>query len=108
MINAYLAKVTSIGCLGGRRSPPFYTFNKEVSVRKVNEMIKALISFWIWIAIVLSSFFMAVLAAISSTIPKPVVIVFAIVVFALSLAVPVINPGIFIKRYTTATGGGWN
>lgn len=73
-------------------------------MRKVNGMIKALISFWIWIAIVLSSFFMFVLAAISSTIPKPFVIVFAIVVFALSLAVPVINPGIFIKRYTTATG----
>ena len=73
-------------------------------MRKANGMIKALISFWIWIAIVLSSFFMSVLAVISSTIPKPFAIVFATVIFVLSLAVPVINPGIFIKRYTAATG----
>lgn len=73
-------------------------------MRKINGMHKALISFWCWIAIMVSSFFMVVLAAFSPIVSKPFVIVFAILIFGLSLAVPVINPGVFAKRHTTATG----
>ncbi len=68
-------------------------------MRKLNGMLKALVSFWCWIAIMLSSFMMFVLAVVR-TVPRPLAIV-----FALSLAVPVMNPGIFAKRHTTATGG---
>lgn len=73
-------------------------------MRKLNGMLKALISFWCWIAITVSSFFMIVLAALTPIVSKPFVIVFAILIFGLSLAVPVINPGVFVKRHTTATG----
>lgn len=73
-------------------------------MRKINGMLKAFISFWSWMAITLSSFLMIVLAAFSPIVSKPFVIVFAILIFGLSLAVPVINPGIFVKRHTTATG----
>lgn len=68
-------------------------------------MLKALVSFWCWIAIMLSSFMMFVLAVVCRTDTRPLAIVFSVVVFALSLAVPVMNPGIFAKRNTTATGG---
>lgn len=74
-------------------------------MRKLNGMLKVLVSFWCWIAIMLSSFMMFVLAVVCRTVPRPLAIVFAVVVFALSLAVPVMNPGIFAKRHTTATGG---
>ena len=74
-------------------------------MRKLNGMLKALVSFWCWIAIMLSSFMMFVLAVVCRTVSRPLAIVFAVVVFALSLAVPVLNPGIFAKRHTTATGG---
>lgn len=73
-------------------------------MRKINGMLKALITFWCWIAIIVSSFLMIVLTAFSPIVSKPFVIVFAILIFGLSLAVPVINPGIFVKRHTTATG----
>lgn len=73
-------------------------------MRKLNGMRKALITFWCWIAIIVSSFLMIVLTAFSPIVSKPFVIVFAILIFGLSLAVPVINPGIFVKRHTTATG----
>ncbi|MGP1604721.1 MAG: hypothetical protein ACTTGZ_09910 [Treponema sp.] len=73
-------------------------------MRKTNGMLKAFISFWSWMAITLSSFLMIVLTAFSPIVSKPFVIVFAILIFGLSLAVPVINPGIFVKRHTTATG----
>lgn len=73
-------------------------------MRKPNGRLKAFISFWSWMAITLSSFLMIVLTAFSPIVSKPFVIVFAILIFGLSLAVPVINPGIFVKRHTTATG----
>ena len=73
-------------------------------MRKPNGLLKAFISFWSWMAITLSSFLMIVLTAFSPIVSKPFVIVFAILIFGLSLAVPVINPGIFVKRHTTATG----
>ena len=76
----------------------------EAGMRKTNGMLKAFISFWSWMAITLSSFLMIVLTAFSPIVSKPFVIVFAILIFGLSLAVPVINPGIFVKRHTTATG----
>ena len=73
-------------------------------MRKPNGLLKAFISFWSWMAITLSAFFLFALAAVSKTVPRPAIIVFAILIFGLSLAVPVINPGIFVKRHTTATG----
>ena len=73
-------------------------------MRKINGMRKALITFWCWIAIIVSSFLVIVLTAFSPIVSKPFIIVFAIVILALSIAAPVINPGIFVKRHTTATG----
>lgn len=73
-------------------------------MRKPNGLLKAFITFWSWMAITLSAFFLFVLTAFSPIVSKPFVIVFAILIFGLSLAVPVINPGIFVKRHTTATG----
>lgn len=73
-------------------------------MRRLNGMLKALLSFWCWITIVLSSFFMIVLTVFSQTVSKSFAVVFAVLIFGLSLAVPVINPGIFVKRHTTATG----
>ena len=74
-------------------------------MRKLNGMLRAFISLWCWIAIMLSSFLMFVLAVVGKTVSRPAAIVFAIVIFALSLVVPIVNPGIFVKRHTTATGG---
>ena len=73
-------------------------------MRKTNGMLKAFISFWSWMAITLSAFFLFALAAVSKTVPRPAIIVFALVILALSIAAPVINPGIFAKRHTTAGG----
>ena len=73
-------------------------------MRKPNGLLKTFIIFWSWMAITLSAFFLFALAAVSKTVPRPAVIVFALVILALSIAAPVINPGIFAKRHTTATG----
>ena len=72
-------------------------------MRKPNGLLKAFISFWSWMAITLSAFFLFALAAVSKTVPRPAIIVFALVILALSIAAPVINPGIFAKRHTTTT-----
>ena len=50
---------------------------------------RALISFWLWIGVILLSFMLAVLA-IATTVA--------------AIAVPVINPGVFAKQHTTETG----
>ena len=65
---------------------------------------KCLISFWLWIAVILVSFMMIVVSIVASTVPQIAVAIFAIVIFGLSIAVPIINPGIFAKQVTSATG----
>lgn len=62
------------------------------------------VGFWLWIAVTLVSFMMLVVSAAASPIPKVAVTVFAVVIFALSIAVPIVNPGIFAKQTKTATG----
>lgn len=66
--------------------------------------IKALIAFWGWIAVVLLSFMLAILALGKGNLPDAVVFIVALVIFAFSLAVAIVNPGIFAKRHTTETG----
>lgn len=70
----------------------------------MKKWIKCMVSFWIWIGVVLASFMMIVVSAVASAIPQVAVTVFAAVIFAASLAVAIINPGIFAKQTTTATG----
>lgn len=70
----------------------------------MNKWIKCLVSFWMWIAVVLVSFMMIVISVVASAIPQIAVPVFAVVIFAVSLAVVIINPGIFAKQNSTATG----
>ena len=65
---------------------------------------KCLLSFWLWIAVVLVSFMLAVVSAAARSVPRLAVAIFAIVIFGLSVAVPVVNPGIFAKLNTAATG----
>lgn len=65
---------------------------------------KCLICFWMWIAIILVSFMMLVVSFVASVVPQIAVAIFAGVVFGLSIAVPIINPGIFAKQITSATG----
>lgn len=65
---------------------------------------KCLISFWMWIAVILVSFMMIVVSVVASSIPQVAVAIFAAVIFGLSIAVPIINPGIFAKLITSATG----
>ena len=65
---------------------------------------KCLLSFWMWIAVSLVSFMMIVVSVVASSIPQVAVVIFAAVIFGLSIAVPIINPGIFAKQITSATG----
>lgn len=65
---------------------------------------KNLVSFWLWIAVILVSFMMLVVSVVAGPIPKVAVTVFAVVIFALAIAVPIVNPGIFAKQTKTATG----
>lgn len=65
---------------------------------------KCLICFWMWIAIILVSFMMLVVSFVASVVPQIAVAIFAGIVFGLSIAVPIINPGIFAKQITSATG----
>lgn len=65
---------------------------------------KCLFSFWLWIAVVLVSFMMAVVSIAASSVPKAAVVVFAAVIFTLVLASVVVNPGIFAKQISSATG----
>lgn len=65
---------------------------------------KCLISFWLWIAVILVSFMMIVVTIVASTVPQIAVAIFAVVIFGLSIAVPIINPGIFAKQISSATG----
>lgn len=66
--------------------------------------LKCLVSFWLWIGVILVSFMMIIISAVASAIPQVVVTIFAVVIFAASLAVAIINPGVFAKQSTTATG----
>ena len=65
---------------------------------------KCLVCFWLWIAVILVSFMMLVVSFVAGAVPKLATVVFAAVIFGLSIAVPIINPGIFAKQSTTATG----
>ena len=57
-----------------------------------------------WVGVILVSFMMLVVSFVASAIPQIAVAIFAAVVFGLSIAVPIINPGIFAKQITSATG----
>ena len=57
--------------------------------------VKALISFWGWVCVILLSFMLAVVAFVAETVP--------VVIFAVSLTVVILNPGIFAKQHTTET-----
>lgn len=70
----------------------------------MSKWVKCLVSFWLWIAVILVSFMMLIVSFVASTIPQIVVTIFAGVIFGLSIAVPIINPGIFAKQITSATG----
>lgn len=70
----------------------------------MRKLARCFVSFWLWIAIVLASFLMLVVSVVASPIPPIAVTVFAVVIFGLSIAVPIINPGIFAKQTSTATG----
>ena len=65
---------------------------------------KCLLSFWLWIAGILVSFMMIVVSIVASTVPQIAVAIFAAVIFGIFIAVPIINPGIFAKQITSATG----
>lgn len=65
---------------------------------------KCLLSFWMWIGVILVSFMMLIVSFVASAIPQIAVAIFAAVVFGLSIAVAIINPGIFAKQITSATG----
>ena len=65
---------------------------------------KCLLSFWMWIAVILVSFMMIVVSIVASTVPQIAVAIFAAVIFGIFIAVPIINPGIFAKQITSATG----
>ena len=65
---------------------------------------KCLISFCLWIAVILVSFMMIVVSIVASTVPQIAVAIFAAVIFGIFIAVPIINPGIFAKQITSATG----
>lgn len=57
-----------------------------------------------WIGVILVSFMMLIVSFVASAIPQIAVAIFAAVVFGLSIAVAIINPGIFAKQITSATG----
>lgn len=71
----------------------------------MDKWIRNVISFWVWIGIILMSFMMVIISIVANAIPQFAVTIFAIVIFAASISVAVINPGIFAKQSTTATGG---
>ena len=62
---------------------------------------KCLLSFWMWIAVILVSFMMLVVSFVAGAIPQIAVTIFAAVI---SIAVSIINPGIFAKQISSATG----
>ena len=70
----------------------------------MGKLAKCFVSFWLWIAVVLVSFMMLVVSVVASPVPQIAVTVFAVVIFAAAIAVPIINPGIFAKQTSTATG----
>ena len=65
---------------------------------------KCLLSFWMWIAVSLVSFMMLIVSLVANAVPQVAFAIFAVVIFGLSIAVPIINPGIFAKQITSATG----
>lgn len=70
----------------------------------MNKLLKGFVCFWPWIAVILASFMMLIISVVASPIPPIAVTIFAVVIFGLSIAAPIINPAIFTKQTTTATG----
>lgn len=70
----------------------------------MKKWLKCLAGFWLWIAVTPVPFMMSVVSVAASPIPKAAVTAFAVVILALSIAAPVVNPGIFAKQSKTATG----
>ena len=71
----------------------------------MNKWLANVVSFWLWISVVLVSFMMIVISLVVSAIPQVAVTIFAVVIFAAALAVPIINPGIFAKQTTSSAAG---
>ncbi|WP_147615088.1 hypothetical protein [Treponema pectinovorum] len=69
----------------------------------MSKIVRCLVSFWLWIAVILVSFMMLVISIVASHVPTVAVAIFAVVIFAMSLTVAIVNPGIFAKQTTTAT-----
>ena len=65
---------------------------------------KCLISFWLWIAVILVSFMMLIVSLVANSVPQITFAIFAVVIFSASLAVAIINPGIFARQNTSSTG----
>jgi len=65
---------------------------------------KCLLSFWMWIAVILVSFMMLIVSLVANSVPQIAFAIFAVVIFGLSIAVPIINPGIFARQNTSSTG----
>ena len=70
----------------------------------MSKVLKCLVSFWLWIGVVLVSFMMIVVSIVASAVPQVAMTVFAAVIFAAPIAVAIINPGIFARQTTAATG----
>ena len=70
----------------------------------MNKILRCLVSFWLWIGVILVSFMMLVISIVASHVPTFAVAIFAAVIFAMSLTVAIVNPGIFAKQFTTASG----
>ena len=70
----------------------------------MRKLANCFVSFWLWIAVILVSFMMLIVSVVASPIPPIAVTILAVVIFALSIAVPIINPGIFAKQASAATG----
>ncbi len=70
----------------------------------MKKTLKGFVCFWLWIAVILVSFMMLVVSVVVSPIPGVAITVFALVIFALSISMAIINPGIFVKQTTSATG----
>lgn len=70
----------------------------------MSRTLKSLVSFWLWVGVVLVSFMLIVVSIAADAIPQVVVTVFAVVIFGAAIAVLIVNPGIFARQTTAATG----
>lgn len=59
---------------------------------------KCLVSFWLWVAVIIASFMMLIVSLIMPEIPQHAPAVFAAVILCLSGLMLLINPGIFARQ----------